>query len=264
MGFKLPKIGKIFSSTAGTKPHAMSVAKAQSPKPAQGNVSGSKSPFHVSAKIKNERKRKGLDPLTGKAIKKKLTSEEINKKTKNARTNASNKQKQLETLKKLTGQDPDNKNKNKSGGSKNKQKSDGKGDTLGTLKSFKIKKDLGKKITDVDVNKYKKKEEKSTNDTKEVKKDTRTAGQKRADRKKKKQDMKAAGASRKEIRLAKIKDKAADNRKQTTSKETAAKGRSSSGKSYTQEKRSKTLRLEKRAKRIQKRIDKSKAEKKAK
>ena len=109
MGFKLPKIGKIFSSTAGTKPHAMSIAKAQSPKPAQGNVSGSKSPFHVSAKIKNERKRKGLDPLTGKAIKKKLTSEEINKKTKNARTNASNKQKQLEALKKLTGQDPDNK-----------------------------------------------------------------------------------------------------------------------------------------------------------
>jgi len=76
MGFKLPKIGKIFSSTAGTKPHAMSVAKAQSPKPAQGNVSGSKSPFHVSAKIKNERKRKGLDPLTGKAIRKEPTKRE--------------------------------------------------------------------------------------------------------------------------------------------------------------------------------------------
>lgn len=67
---------------------------------------------------------------------------------------------------------------------------------------------------------------------------------------------KQAGKSKQEIRLAKTKAKAKNARIETTSKETAAQG----GKK-AQEKRAKTIRLEKRAKRIEGRIAKRKAKK---
>ena len=64
-------------------------------------------------------------------------------------------------------------------------------------------------------------------------------------------------------RLEKTKQKAADARKETTSKETAAKGRVSKTKSKTQQKRDKTLRLEKRAKRQEGRQERKEIRKKA-
>ena len=64
-------------------------------------------------------------------------------------------------------------------------------------------------------------------------------------------------------RLEKTKQKAANARKETTSKETAAKGRVSKTKSKTQQKRDKTLRLEKRAKRQEGRQERKEIRKKA-
>ncbi len=85
-------------------------------------------------------------------------------------------------------------------------------------------------------------------------KDTKTKS--KAEIKSAKTTAKQAGKSKQEIRLAKTKAKAKNARIETTSKETAAQG----GKK-AQEKRAKTIRLEKRAKRIEGRIAKRKAKK---
>ena len=85
-------------------------------------------------------------------------------------------------------------------------------------------------------------------------KDTKTKS--KAEIRSAKTTAKQAGKSKQEIRLAKTKAKAKNARIETTSKETAAQG----GKK-AQEKRAKTIRLEKRAKRIEGRIAKRKAKK---
>jgi hypothetical protein len=85
-------------------------------------------------------------------------------------------------------------------------------------------------------------------------KDTKTKS--KAEIRSAKTTAKQAGKSKQEIRLAKTKAKAKNARIETTSKETAAQG----GKK-AQEKRAKTIRLEKRAKRIEGRRAKRKAKK---
>ncbi len=216
MGFKLPKIGKIFSSTAGTKPHAMSIAKAQSPKPAQGNVSGSKSPFHVTATKKDYDSGYGKKGETFREYKNRTISN--GKYTKPSFPKAENKDGKPTGRSSATGSTAKRRTE-PTGTKKIETKKRIKANNNSTSKSnTKVSRQSDEEIAKK-IGENKVKMEKTT--PTEVKKDTRTAGQKRADRKKQKQDMKASGASRKERRLAKSKDKA----KETSEKlKTADKG----------------------------------------